>query len=214
MLDVHKRPTKVLIVDAHPLVLPGYRSLFADDRDLQIVGAADACSGYIAFVQEKAEIVVVNIALPDVSGFDLIRRIRRENPDIGIIVFSMDQDPALVVRAVEMGAQGYLSKSDDPSHFAQAIRNVRAGENYISPNLATTLTFYPGNVQNSRESKLTKREFEVLVLLRRGDTIAEIAKDLALSYKTVANATSLVRKKLGAKSHSDLIRIAVEMKLG
>ena len=206
--------TKVLIVDDHPGVVSGCRSLFASDPSVKIEGAGNAKSGYLAFVEGKPDITVIDIKLPDVSGFELMRQIRKEDPDARIIMFSMNDDPAFVVRAIEMGAQGYLSKSDDPRLFVSAVLKVAAGENYISPHLAEAVTFSSAVVKANPTNKMTTRELEILTLLRRGDKIAEIAEALGISYKTVANTTSLLKQKLGARSHSDLIRIAVEMNLG
>jgi DNA-binding NarL/FixJ family response regulator len=213
MPEDQKLATKVLIVDDHPVVVSGCRSLFASDPSVKINGAGDAKAGYYAFVQDKPDVVVIDIKLPDVSGFELMRQIRKEDPDARIIMFSMNDDPAFVVRAVEMGAQGYLSKSDDPRLFVKAVHKVAAGENYISPHLAEAVTFSAAAVKADPASRMTSRELEILMLLRRGDKIAEIADALGISYKTVANTTSLLKQKLGAKSHSDLIRIAVEMNL-
>jgi DNA-binding NarL/FixJ family response regulator len=208
-----KVPTKVLIVDDHPVVVSGCKSLFEADHSVRIEGAGSAKAGLMAFVQGKPDVTVIDIKLPDVSGFELMRQIRKEDPGARIIMFSMNDDPAFVVRAVEMGAQGYLSKSDDPRLFVKAVLKVAAGENYISPQLAEAVTFSSAAVKAHPASKMTTRELEILTLLRRGDKIAEIAEALGISYKTVANTTSLLKQKLGAKNHSDLIRIAVEMNL-
>jgi DNA-binding NarL/FixJ family response regulator len=205
---------KVLIVDDHPVVVSGCKSLFASDSSVKIEGAGDAKAGYLAFVQKQPDVTVIDIKLPDVSGFELMRQIRKEDPDAKIIMFSMNDDPAFVMRAVEMGAQGYLSKSDDPRLFVQAVRKVAAGDNFISPHLAEAVTFSSAAVKANPANRMTTRELEVLTLLRRGDKIAEIASALGISYKTVANTTSLLKQKLSAKNHSDLIRIAVEMNLG
>ena len=205
--------TKVLIVDDHPVIVSGCKSLFVADPTVKIEGAGDAKAGYIAFLQRQPDVTVIDIKLPDVSGFELMRQIRKEDPDAKIIMFSMNDDPAFVVRAVEMGAQGYLSKSDDPRLFVAAVHKVAAGENYISPHLAEAVTFASAAIKADPASRMTPREREILTLLRRGDKIAEIAGALGISYKTVANTTSLLKQKLGAKNHSDLIRIAVEMNL-
>jgi DNA-binding NarL/FixJ family response regulator len=165
---------KVLIVDDHPVVLSGCRSLFASDNTVRVDEATDAKSGHRAYVTKRPDVTVIDIKLPDVSGFELMRRIRKDDPEARIIMFSMNDDPAFVVRAIEMGAQGYVSKSDDPRTLVKAVRRVAAGDNFISPQLA----------------------------------------EAEISYKTVANTTSLLKQKLGAKNHSDLIRIAVEMELG
>ena len=181
---------------------------------MKIDGAGDAKSGQSAFVTRKPDVTVIDINLPDVSGFELMRRIRKEDPDAKIIMFSMNDDPAFVVRAVEMGAQGYVSKGDDPRMLVKAVRKVAAGDNFISPQLAEAVTFSGASIKANPASQMTARELEILRLLGRGDNIVEVADLLEISYKTVANTTSLLKQKLGAKNHSDLIRIAVEMGLG
>jgi DNA-binding NarL/FixJ family response regulator len=213
MQDNAKGVTRVLIVDDHPVVLSGCRSLFAGDSTVRIEEAADARSGHRAFVQKKPDVTVIDINLPDVSGFELMRRIRKEDPAARVIMFSMNDDPAFVVRAVEMGAQGYVSKGDDPRVLMRAVRKVAAGDNFISPHLAEAVTFSAAAIKASPATQMSARELEILRLLGRGEKIAEVAKALDISYKTVANTTSLLKQKLGAKNHSDLIRIAVEMGL-
>jgi DNA-binding NarL/FixJ family response regulator len=205
--------TKVLIVDDHPVVVSGCRSLFASDNTVKIEEATDAKSGHRAYLARKPDVTVIDIKLPDVSGFELMRRIRKDDPEARIIMFSMNDDPALVVHAIEMGAQGYVWKGDDPRMLVKAVRKVAAGENFISPQLAEAVTFSGASIKANPASQVTARELEILRLLGRGDKIAEVANALEISYKTVANTTSLLKQKLGAKSHSDLIRIAVEMGL-
>jgi DNA-binding NarL/FixJ family response regulator len=206
--------TRVLIVDDHPVVLSGCRSLFASDASVKIDEAADAKSGHKAYAARKPDVTVIDIKLPDVSGFELMRRIRKDDPDARIIMFSMNEDPAFVVRAIEMGAHGYVSKGDDPRVLVKAVRKVAAGENFISPQLAEAVTFSSAAIKASPATQMSARELEILRLLGRGDKIVEVADALGISYKTVANTTSLLKQKLAAKNHSDLIRIAVEMGLG
>ena len=205
--------TRVLIVDDHPVVVSGCRSLFASDSSVKIDEAGDAKSGHKAFVTRKPDVTIIDINLPDVSGFELMRRIRKEYPDAKIIMFSMNDDPAFVVRAVEMGAQGYVTKGDDPRMLVKAVRKVVSGDNFISPQLAEAVTFSGASIKANPALLMTARELEILRLLGRGDKIVEVADALDISYKTVANTTSLLKQKLGAKNHSDLIRIAVEMGL-
>ncbi|MDP1869772.1 MAG: response regulator transcription factor [Bradyrhizobium sp.] len=213
MQDTQKAPTRILIVDDHPVVLSGCKALFAGDSSIRIDEAGDAKSGHRAFSQKKPDVIIIDINLPDVSGFELMRRIRKDDPDARIIMFSMNDDPAFVIRAVEMGAQGYVSKGDDPRLFVRAVRKVAAGDQFITPHLAEAVTFSSAAIKANPVSQMTPRELEILRLLGRGDKIAEVADALEISYKTVANTTSLLKQKLGAKNHSDLIRIAVEMGL-
>jgi DNA-binding NarL/FixJ family response regulator len=203
----------VLNVDDHPVVLSGCRSLFGADNSVKIDEASDAKAGHRAYVSKRPDVTVIDINLPDVSGFELMRRIRKDDPEAKIIMFSMNDDPAFVVRAVEMGAQGYVSKTDDPRVLVKAVRKVAAGDNFISPQLAEAVTLSGAAIKANPASLMSARELEILRLLGRGDKIVEVAEALGISYKTVANTTSLLKQKLGAKNHSDLIRIAVEMGL-
>lgn len=114
MQDTAKPGTRVLIVDDHPVVLSGCRTLFASDHSIRIDEATDAKSGHRAYVSKRPDVTVIDISLPDVSGFELMRRIRKDDPDAKIIMFSMNDDPAFVVRAVELGAQGYVSRVTIP----------------------------------------------------------------------------------------------------
>jgi DNA-binding NarL/FixJ family response regulator len=213
MQNPAKAATRVLIVDDHPVVLSGCRSLFASDATVKIDEATDAKSGHRAFIAKKPHVTVIDIKLPDVSGFELMRRIRKDDPEARIIMFSMNDDPSFVVRAIEMGAQGYVSKGDDPRVLVKAVRRVAAGDNFISPQLAEAVTFSGAAIKANPASQMTARELEILRLLGRGNKIVEVADALDISYKTVANTTSLLKQKLGAKNHSDLIRIAVEIGL-
>ncbi|MCA1452098.1 response regulator transcription factor [Bradyrhizobium sp. BRP22] len=206
--------TRILIVDDHPVVLFGWRSLFASDSSVKIVEATDAKSGHRAYVSKRPDVTVIDINLPDVSGFELMRWIRKDDPEAMIIMCGMNDDPAFVVRAVEAGAQGYVSKTEDTKVLVKAVRKVAAGDKFISPRLTKAVTLSGAAIKANPASLMSWRELEVVRLLGRGDRIDEVAAALGISYKTVANVTSLLRQKLGAKNHSDLIRIAVEMELG
>ncbi len=160
MQDTAKPATRVLIVDDHPVVLSGCRTLFATDHSIRIDEATDAKSGHRAYVSKRPDVTVIDISLPDVSGFELMRRIRKDDPDAKIIMFSMNDDPAFVVRAVELGAQGYVSKGDDPRILLKAVRKVVAGDNFISPQLAEAVTFSGAAIKANPASQMTPRELE------------------------------------------------------
>jgi DNA-binding NarL/FixJ family response regulator len=204
---------RVLIVDDHPVVVSGCRALFASDPSVEIDEASDAKAGHRAFLQKHPDVTVVDIRLPDLTGFELTRRIRKDDPDARIVMLSVTDDPAFVVRAVGMGIQGYVSKSDELGVLAKAIRKVAAGERFVSPRLAEATVFASATIKASPLTQMSARELEILRLLGRGERISEVASELGISYKTVANTTSALKIKLGAKSHSDLVRIAVEIDL-
>ena len=194
--------TCVLIVDDHPVVLSvAGRCLLRNT--VKIDEATDAKSGHRAYVTKRPDVTVIDIKLPDVSGFELMRRIRKDDPDAKIIMFSMNDDPAFVVRAIEMGAQGYVSKGDDPRMLVKAVRKVAAGDNFISPQLAEAVTFSGASIKANPASQMTPRELEILWLLGRGDKIVEVADALEISYKTVANTTPCSSRSSAPKTHSD-----------
>lgn len=214
MQDTAKFTGRILLVDDHPVVLSGCRVLFAADAAVVVDDASTAEAGYRAFLRKKPDVTVIDIALPDVSGLELLRRIRKNDPHARIIMLSMHDDPALVVRAFELGARGYVSKSDDPRLLARAIRVVAGDEEFISPRLADATATAGAAIKANPVTQMNPRELEILRLLGRGDRISEVAAALGISYKTVANTTSMMKRKLAAKNHSDLIRIAVELNLG
>lgn len=213
MQDKPKSFVRVLIVDDHPVVVTGCRALFASDRSVEIEEAFDAKGGHRAYLQKHPDVTVVDLRLPDLTGFELARRIRKDDPAARIVMLSVSDDPAFVARAVEIGIQGYVSKSDDPKILTEAIRKVAAGGRFVSPRLAEATTFAGAEIKASPLTRMSARELEILRLLGRGDRIAEVASKLGISYKTVANLTSALKTKLGAKSHSDLVRVAVKIDL-
>ena len=205
--------TKVLIVDDHPVVLSGCRSLFASDNTVKIKEASDAKSGHRAYLARKPDVTVIDIKLPDVSGFELMRRIRKDDPEARIIMFSMNDDPALVVRAIEMGAQGYVSKGDDPRMLVRAVRKVAAGDNFISPQLAEAVTFSGASIKANPASQMTARELEILQLLAAGLSNREIARRLFLALNTVKWYISDIFSKLGVGSRTQAVARARELNL-
>jgi DNA-binding NarL/FixJ family response regulator len=204
------RKTKVLIVDDHPVVVSGCRTVFAADSSMQIISAANEREGLQAYRQSKPDISIIDINLPDLSGYELLRKIRKEDPDAKVIIFSVNEDPAFVVRAVELGAKGFVCKGDDPQSLLEAVHEVAAGTTFVSPQLAKSVTFASADVRAHPVGLLNNRELEILRMLARGRTITQIAEAMDLSYKTIANTTTMLKQKLGAQAHADLVRIAVE----
>jgi DNA-binding NarL/FixJ family response regulator len=199
----------VLIVDDHPIVASGCRTVFADEPGIVLLDAADAESGERAFVAEQPDICVIDINLPTVSGFELARRILARDASARIIMFSMNDDPVFAARAIDVGAKGYVSKTGDPNDLVEAVREVGKGGVYLPPAIARSVAFArPGFAQNPL-SKLTAREMEILRLLSAGKSLSEIAWLVHSSYKTVANTSSIIREKLGVRSSAELIRLAI-----
>jgi DNA-binding NarL/FixJ family response regulator len=204
---------RVLIVDDHPIVVSGCRAMLANEPNIVVNDAADADSGEAAFADDPSQLCVIDINLPGVSGFELARRVLRRDADARIIMFSMNDDPIFAARAIETGAKGYVSKSGDPGDLVSAIRAVAEGGTFLPPSLAQSLAFAGPTFASSRLAKLTSREIEILRLIGAGKSLTEIAWMINASYKTVANTSSIILHKLGVRSSSELVRVAIESRL-
>lgn len=159
----------VLIVDDHPVVAAGCRALFTSDASVEILEAADAKAGHRAYLQNHPDVTVVDVRLPDLTGFELTRRIRKDDPAARFVMLSVNEDPAFVVRAVEMGIQGYVSKSDDP----RSEKSLRASVS-SRLRLAEATNFAGAAIKASPLTQMSSRELEILRLLGRGDRILEV----------------------------------------
>jgi two-component system invasion response regulator UvrY len=205
---------RILIVDDHRIVASGCRALFADDPDIDILEAADAEAGERVFNEQHPDISVLDINLPTVSGFELARRILGHDPSARVIIFSMNDDPVFAMRAIEVGAKGYVSKTGDPQDLVEAIREVGKGGVYLPPAMARSIAFAGATFAQSPLSKLTSREMEILRLLSAGKSLSEIAWLVHSSYKTVANTSSIMRQKLGVRTSAELVRLAITNGVG
>lgn len=208
--DYKGNAMRVLIVDDHPIVASGCRTVLADEPEIVVLEAADAESGEQAFVAERPDVSIIDINLPTVSGFELARRILAQDSAARIIMFSMNDDPVFVARAIEIGAKGYVSKTGDPNDLLEAIREVGSGGVYLPPAIARSIAFAGPAVAKSPLSKLNSREMEILRLLSSGKSLSEIAWLIHSPYKTVANTSSIIRQKLGVKTSAELVRLAIE----
>jgi len=201
---------RVLIADDHPIVASGCRTVLADETDIIILEAPDAETAERVFVAERPDICLIDINLPTVSGFELARRVLAHDAGARIIIFSMNDDPVFVGRAIEVGAKGFVSKTGDPQDLVDAIREVGKGGVYLPPALARSMAFAGPTVASNPLSKLNSREMEILRLLSAGKSLSEIAWLVHSPYKTVANTSSIIRQKLGVRTSAELVRLAIE----
>lgn len=202
--------TTVLLVDDHAVVREGYRRLLERTHDISVVAeAGNGEEAYQRFVTHAPDVVVMDITLPGMGGIEVARRILAREPQAKIVMFSMHEDVVFSSRALQTGARGYVTKSSAPEVLVEAVRLVAAGKLYISHDMAQELAvqMLPGN-ENPFQA-LSAREFEVFRLLVGGHSVAEIAKILSLSYKTVANHQSNIRQKLDVSNTAQVVRMAM-----
>ena len=201
---------RILIADDHPIVASGCRTVLADEPDMVLLEAPDAESAERVFATERPDICLIDINLPTVSGFELARRVLAHDAQARIIIFSMNDDPVYVSRAIEVGAKGFVSKNGDPQNLVDAIHEVGRGGVYLPPALAQSMAFAGPKVARNPLSKLNSREMEILRLLSAGKNLSEIAFMVHAPYKTVANTSAIIRQKLGVRTAAELVRFAIE----
>jgi two-component system, NarL family, invasion response regulator UvrY len=204
---------RILIIDDHPIVISGCRALLASDPGVEVFEASDGETGYSTYFAHRPNVTIVDLNLPGLSGLELMRRILQPEPWAKIIMFTMNDDPAVAARAIAAGAKGYITKNDDPALLLHAVKSVAQGGVYLRPEMASEIAFLRAGANATKISDLSPRELEILRLMAAGRTVAEIAKLFDLSWKTIANHRSELKHKLGARSAMDLMRIALDAKL-
>jgi two-component system, NarL family, invasion response regulator UvrY len=210
---VDSKPIRVLLVDDHAVVREGYRRLLERDDSLTVVGeAATAADALHCDEVLRPDVVVLDIALPGISGIEILRRIIARRPEACVLMFSMYQDGIYASRAINTGARGYLSKASAPDLLVEAVRSVASGRHYLSPDVEQAMSKQTSTANHLAES-LSTRELEVLRMLTQGYGVEEIGARLGLSPKTAANHQSSIKQKLGASSALQLILIAQQFGL-
>ena len=203
--------TSVLFVDDHPIVLRGCRTIAQDLGVDEMFEATNVVSGYRAYLRHKPDVAIVDLTFEgdDLGGLSLISRIASADKKAKILVFSMHNDPAIVLRALETGAMSYVLKDTSSGDLAAAVEKVLQGEPYLSHKLAMQVAMLRLKGAQTPTRDLTDREIQILELLGRGNGYDKIAAKLGVSYKTVTNACSAMRTKLKIGSLAELIRFAI-----
>lgn len=206
--------TRLLLVDDHAVVRSGLRMLLENERDVEIVGeAGTAAEALEAAVRLKPNVVLMDIGLPDISGIDATREIKRRCPDVSIVALTIHEDEEYFFKMLEAGASGYVPKRAAPEELLTAIRAAATGQVYLYPSLAKLLVrdFLSGGRPSSDQttSELTDREQEVLTYLAEGANNEEIAMALVISRKTVARHRENIMRKLNLHSRAELVRYAI-----
>lgn len=200
-----------LVIDDHPITHLGASRLL---RDLGYDTVGQAMSGDEALTQIRdgavPSLIVLDLNLPGTGGIDLVSPLRAAAPDARILIFSMNDQTGFAARAIQAGAHGFLSKNAPPADFRDAVRALESGEFYLSPKQAMALATMKVGASADPLAGLTEREAQVLSAIGRGLSLQAIADELGVSYKTAANASSALKRKLGVDSMNGLMKIALE----
>jgi DNA-binding NarL/FixJ family response regulator len=202
---------RILIADDHALMREGVKQLIALSSDVDVVAEAENGEQVMELLPGGGfDLILLDMTMPGVSGVDLISWIRVHNPSLPILVLSMHNEPRVVMRALQAGASGYLTKDNDPRHLMMGIRKVAAGGQFIDPQLAEQMAFKGSAVgQSPPHARLTGRELHILRLLVGGTSINKIAEELLISNKTVSTHKARLMQKMDIQSNAELVRYAV-----
>ncbi len=202
---------RILIADDHPIVRQGLAQLITKTADMVV--ADEASDGSEVLDKARAshfDVVLLDISMPGLHGLDIIRQLKKESPKLPILILSMHSEEQYAVRAFRAGASGYLTKQSAPDELLAAIRKVSIGGKYVSSSLAeklaTDLEIGAGNLPHEA---LSNREYEVLLMIAAGKTVAEIGEALSLSVQTISTYRSRILQKMQMKNNVELASYAV-----
>ncbi len=210
--------TNIMIVDDHPLVRSGFRRLIETEPDLSVCCEAGDIGEALQIVAKcLPDLAIVDLSLPDGNGLDLIKRMLAQQPAMLILVSSMHDEDLFAVRALRVGAKGYINKQQASEQVIVAIRQILGGKLYLSEQMTEHLMLESANsIQNpvlSPVEELSNRELEVFELIGHGMATSEIADRLHLSVKTIESHRANIKTKLGLRTGGELVRCAVQWTL-
>jgi DNA-binding NarL/FixJ family response regulator len=205
------KPTRVLIADDHALVRAGIRALVEKIEGIVVVGEAGKGSEAIEMVRElKPNLMLLDITMPEGSGFDVLEHVTEHFPDIKVIVLTVHEAGEYAIRALREGAAGFLPKSAASTELEQAIHTVMEGEPYISPETSRkTVLEYGKGTKRDLLATLSPRQREVLRLIAEGHTTKQIAQVLEISVKTVETHRAQLMERLDIHDVAGLVRYAI-----
>ena len=206
------RTIKVLIADDHAIVREGLKQILADTKDIAVAGTAENGVDLIDLARKKeCDVAVLDISMPDKSGIEVLKQIKKEYPRVAVLMLSMHREDQYAIRSLKAGASGYLNKQSAPAELVTAIRQVASGRKYISPTLAQELA---NSITEDRETPphetLSDREYQTLTMIASGKTVSDIATELALSVKTISMYRARLLQKMKLRHNAELTHYAIK----
>lgn len=202
----------LLVVESHPIIVLGYRSIFEQNPAVSLYDARTIVEARPMIAKLRPDVIIINAQLPDGSGFDFVRRLTKQRPKLRSLIFSMRDDPYLVMRAIDCGARGFFSKRSSRDEIRSAVDAVGNGKTWIGEELIQQIAF-TRIAQQKYHSRFTRREKNVLSLLLNGCSSTQIAAELNISSTLVSVDCEAMRKKLNARTTAEMLSIAVRSDL-
>ncbi len=211
----HMKKIRVLVADDHALFRAGLRKLLQSFEDVEVVGeAADGHEALRLTRLHRPDVLLMDIAMPELNGVEAASRLAREAPDTRVVILSMHAGQEFVLRAIRAGSAGYLLKDASPAELEQAVKAVARGEMYLSPAVSRYVVedyVRRAGPEHSPLDRLTPRQREILQLIAEGNTTKAIATKLGLSVKTVETHRAQLMERLEAHDIASLVRLAIRL---
>ena len=210
-----KATIRVFIADDHAIVREGLKQILAEQRDIVVAGEAEnGLDAVKLFRRSRPHVMLLDISLPDRNGIEVLKQIKQEKPELAVLMLSMHREDQYAIRALKAGAAGYLTKQSAPRELVNAIRQVAAGQKYVSAALAQALANSVGGDHEAPvHDSLSDREFQTLTMIASGKTVSEIARELSLSVKTVSEYRARLLSKMNLKTSAELTTYAIRNQL-
>lgn len=206
------RKIKVIIVDDHAILRAGLKQVLAETDDIVVVAEGQTASDAIQLSRgADVDVLLLDISLPDRSGIDALKYIKKENPKIAVLMLSMHREDQYAVRSLKAGASGYLCKQSASLELVDAIHALAKGKKYITATVAEILANQVSNEsEKAPHESLSDREFQTLTLIASGLSVGEIANQLSLSVKTVSMYRTRLLEKMQLKHNAELTHYAIK----
>lgn len=207
---------KVLLADDHGIVREGLRRVLEDSDEIEVIAeAADGQAALDEAMNKKPDVAVIDISMPGMDGLEVTTRLNSYCPDVPVLILTMHDEEQYVIRAIEAGAMGYVTKQSAPEQLVAAVKKIHAGRRYLTEKAseALALRVIRGDKSRTLTESLSMRELQVLRKLAMGSTNREIAISYNISVKTVDTYRSRILKKLNLRNNAELSRYAIQNKL-
>jgi two-component system, NarL family, invasion response regulator UvrY len=203
---------KILIADDHAIVREGLKLIISEVPDMEVVAEAGSGPETVSLIHDgKCDLVLLDISMPGSNGIEVLKSIKREVPELPVLILSMYPEEQYAIRALRAGASGYLTKDEPSEQLLAAIRKAVAGGHYVSSSLAETLaSSIDEKTSKLPHELLSDREYQVFQMIASGVSSREIADSMTLSIKTVSTYRARVLGKMNMKSNAHLTRYAVQ----
>jgi DNA-binding NarL/FixJ family response regulator len=205
----------VLIADDHAILRAGLRQVLSETEDIHVIAEAGTANDAIKLCRtHPADVMLLDITLPDRSGIEALQYIKKDNPHISVLMLSMHREDQYALRALKAGASGYLCKQSASDELVDAIRLVAKGKKYISEAVAELLADQvSGDSEKPLHEMLSNREYETLLMIASGQSVSEIADKLSLSVKTISMYRTRILEKMHFKHNAELTHYAIKNNL-